>query len=63
MTMHNRRKLPAFREYLDQAEERAKRADSDLMADKSAEIKLILESIRQEKADHGSTPPLTDLSG
>jgi len=52
-----------LKEYMDQAEERAKRADSDLMADKSGEIKAILEHIRQENADHGSTPPLTDLSG
>ncbi len=44
-------------EYVERHEERAKQADNDLMADKSGEIKAILEHIRQEKAGTGSALP------
>ena len=46
-----------LKEYMDQADERAKESDNDRMADKSGEIKAILEHIRNEKAGTGSTPP------
>ncbi len=44
-----------LKEYMDEAQRRADEANNDLMADRSGEIKAILEHIRGEKAD--SLPP------
>jgi len=44
-------------EYVERHEERAKHADDDLMADKSGEIKAILEHIRNEKTGTADSGP------
>ena len=53
-----------LKEYMDQAEERAKDAENDLMADKSGEIRAILEHIRKEQLPSPeSTPQISHESG
>ena len=46
-----------LKEYMDEAQRRAQEADNDLMADRSGEIKAILEHIKNEKAGSLPFPP------